>query len=170
MATTFVEYVNRKQRDAIRELRVVKRILKQAGLEVASHLHVKDDDPYLFIYNPNTAPEFGLRVYKLGGADIYFRPQKKEKTHPWGEAKVLDIRSMFEDISSEEKDEEKVAKQIIQGVGDEIKDYFKANAKAEKKHKQHMADKSPLGSVAIRGSLDVGDYSNVTYGIGRPGN
>ena len=167
MPTTFLEYVNKKQRDAIRELSVVKRIMKQGGLEVASHLHAKDDDPYLFIYNPDSAPEFGLRVYKLGGQDIYYRPQKKEKTHPWGEAKTLDIKGMFEDIMSDEKEEGKVAKQIIKSVSEEIRHYFKANAKADKDHKKGLADKSPLGAVAFRSSLDVGDFSNVSYGIGK---
>jgi hypothetical protein len=166
MPFTFLEYVDKKQRDAIRELRIVKRMLKHGGFQVASHLHNKHDDPYLFVYNPDTSPEFGLRIYKLGGQDIYYRPQKKEKTHPWGEAKTLDIKSMYEDITSEEKDEEKAAQEIIKSVTDELKDYFKANAKAEK-NKKGLANKSPLGAVAVRGSLDVGDFSNVTYGIGK---
>lgn len=162
MAATFLEYVNKKQRDAIRELQVVKRILKHGGLEVASHLHAKDDDPFLFVYNPETAPDFGLRVYKLGGEDIYYRPQKKEKTHPWGEAKTLDVKGMFEDITSEEQDEEKAAKEIIKAVADQIRKCFKMNAKAEKDHKKSLGDKSPLGSVAVRSSLDLGDFGN-TY-------
>lgn len=166
MSTTFLEYVNKKQRDAIRELRVVKRMLKQAGFQVASHLADKSDDPYLFVYNPGEAPSFGLRVYKLGGADIYYRPQKKEKTHPWGEAKSLDIKGVYEDVKSDEQDEAKAAQQIIKIVGDELKDYFKANAKAEKNNKRG-SDGSPLGAVAVRGNLDVGDYSNVSYGMGK---
>jgi len=167
MPRTFVEYVDRKQRDAIRELKLVKRILKHGGLKVESRLHSPDDDPYLFIYNPDTAPEFGLRVYKLGGQDIYFRPQKAPKKHPWGEAVTLDVKGIFEDVISDEKDEGKAAQQIIKAVTEEVRKYFKTNAKAEKDSKKGLGDKSPLGSVAVRASLDTGDYSNVTYAVGK---
>lgn len=167
MPTTFYEYVNRKQRDAVRELAVVKRILKHGGLQVDSHLHGTDEDPYLFIYNPKTSPEFGLRVYKLGGEDIYFRPQKAPKKHPWGEAKTLQIKEIFEDVTGEEKDNDKAAQKIIESVCDEIKKFFKENAKAEKDRKRGLGDKSPLGSVAIRSSLDLGDFSNASYSVGK---
>lgn len=166
MPSTFVEYVGKKNRDAIKELRTVKRILKQAGFQVGSHMHDKHEDPYLFVYNPGEAPEFGLRVYKLGGSDIYYRPQKKEKTHPWGEAKTLDIKGIFEDVRSDEKDDDKAAQKLIKAVGDELKDYFKANAKAEKSNKRG-GDNSPLGAVAVRGSMDIGDYGNASYGTGK---
>lgn len=166
MSSTFLEYVNRKQRDAVRELRVVKRILKQSGFQVGSHLHEKHEDPYLYVYNPQDHPDFGLRIYKLGGQDIYYRPQKKEKTHPWGEAKTLDIKGMYEDVKSDEQNDDKAAQMIIKSISDELKSYFKANAKAEKQNKKG-SDGSPLGSVAVRGSLDTGDFSNTSYGMGK---
>ena len=72
MAVSFFEYVDRKERDAIRELKVVRRILKHGGFQVAAHLSDKGDDPFLFVYNPDSAPSFGLRVYKLGGDDKAF--------------------------------------------------------------------------------------------------
>lgn len=162
MASTFLEYVGKKNRDAIKELRTVKRILKQAGFQVGSHMHDKHEDPYLFVYNPGEAPEFGLRIYKLGGSDIYYRPQKKEKTHPWGEAKTLDLKGIFEDVRSEEKDDDKAAQKVIKAVAEELKDYFRSNAKAEKNNKRGN-DGSPLGAVAVRGGIDMGDYSTTTY-------
>lgn len=166
MSSTFLEYVNRKQRDAVRELRVVKRILKQGGFQVGSHLHEKHEDPYLYVYNPHDHPDFGLRIYKLGGQDIYYRPQKKEKTHPWGEAKTLDVKGIYEDVKSDEQNDDKAAQMIIKSIADELKSYFKANAKAEKQNKKG-SDGSPLGAVAVRGSLDTGDFSNTSYGMGK---
>jgi hypothetical protein len=165
MSSTFLEYVNRKQKDAVRELRIVKRILKQSGLQVSSHLHEMHEDPYLYVYNPNDRPDFGVRIYKLGGQDIYYRPQKKQKTHPWGEAKTLDLKGMYEDVKSDEQDDDKAAQIIIKSVGDEIKDYFRANAKALKTNKK-ASDSSPLGSASIRSSMDTGDFSNTSYSMG----
>lgn len=167
MASTFLEYMDKVGRDAIHELKVVKRILKVAGFQVESHLHAKDDDPFLFVYSQSESPNFGLRIYKLGGKDIYYRPQKAPNKHPWGEAKTLDIKGIFEDVTSDEQDDDKAAEQIIKAVADDIKGFFKLNAKAEKKHKKGLADNSPLGAVAVRANLDVGDYSNVTYGTNR---
>ena len=166
MTSTFLEYVGKKNRDAIKELRIVKRMLKYAGFQIESHIHDKHEDPYLFVYNPGDNPSFGLRIYKLGGQDVYFRPQKSLKKHPWGEAKTLDLKGIYEDVKSDESDDDKAAQKIIKAVADELKDYFKANAKAEK-HMKKGSDGSPLGAVAVRGSLDTGDFSNTSYAMGK---
>ena len=62
MSINFLEFVDRKQREAIKQLGVVKRILQHFDFQIASHLHNKNDDPYLFVYNPDATTNFPQRM------------------------------------------------------------------------------------------------------------
>ncbi len=165
MGINFFEFVDRKQREAIKQLQIIKRILTRFEFQIASHLHNKSDDPYLFVYNPDSTTNFGIRIYKIGNQMAY-RIQRKEKTHPYGQARSLDIETMWDDILSDNQDDEGAAKELMQSLADELKDFFKKSAKAEKENRRNKGDRSPLGAVDIRGSTGT-DYSNTVTSISR---
>lgn len=163
---TFFEYVDRKQRQVVRQLKIVKRILGQAGLQVASQLNFRHkEEPYLYVYNPNSDTKFGLRVYGVG-EELAYRLQRKEKTHPYGKPNRLTIADMWDDIKSEGKDDAAAANEIIKAVGDEITDYFKQSAKAEKKSSHVRMDQSPLGGSdpnnLTNPAIDIANPSKLT--------
>jgi len=85
----FQEFVDKKEREAIRQLNIVKKLLESREMKVKSYL--KEDDPYIFLVNPLKNTFFdGVRIYKIGNS-LAFRVQKEEKTHPFGTAYPLDI-------------------------------------------------------------------------------
>ncbi len=162
----FFEYVDRKQRQVVRQLKIVKRILAQAGLQVASHLdfHHKEE-PYLYVYNPNSDTKFGLRVYGVG-EELAYRLQRKEKTHPYGKPNRLIVADMWDDFKAEGKDDTAAAEEVIKAVGEEVADYFKQSAKAEKKSSHIKMDQSPLGgstpSDLTNPAIDIANPSKLT--------
>ena len=86
----FLEFIDRKQREAKRQLRLIEKALRKAKLHVYSH--IEDDDPHLFVKANNKKLSFeGIRIYHIGDG-IAYRVQKLEKTEPYGN-KYLLIRS-----------------------------------------------------------------------------
>ena len=78
----FVEFVDRKQREAKKHLKLIEKVLRQGKLQVYSHL--EDEEPHLFVKANNKKLSFeGVRVYHIGDG-IAFRVQKLEKTEPYG--------------------------------------------------------------------------------------
>jgi len=157
----FTEFVDKKQRDARKQLKIVEKLLKNQELEVKDNLG--KDDPFLFVYNPEKNTFFeGIRLYKIG-EDLAFRVQKEEKTEPFGRAYALNIEEMFEDFTTDYSPEES-GKRIIKTVGNEVKRFFEKSAEAEKdiKDKQEF-DTNPYNKVVVR-SYDFGsDYSSLVY-------
>ncbi len=159
--TTFLEFVDKKQRDAAHQLKIIKQILEQHDFHVDSYLDA--EDPYVFVKSPNSNLSFGgIRIYKVGNT-IAYRVQKDKRTHPYGNAYNLDLEEMYNDLLSDEMDPQKAGSEVIKGVINEIKKFFDNSKKAEKdlQNLEFDADKDPLGRVMVRpNSLD---YSSMIH-------
>jgi len=157
----FQEFVDKKEREAIKQLSIVKKLLESQEMKVKNYL--KEDDPYIFLVNPLKNTFFdGIRIYKIGDS-LAFRVQKEEKTHPFGTAYPLDIEEMFNDLLSDHHKPEDAGKKVINAVTNEVKRFFEKSYKAEKDLRSIQLDREPWNKVVIK-SNDFGvDYSNLTY-------
>jgi len=156
----FIEFIDRKEREAKKQLKIIEHILAKHGMKVKDHLD--DDDPFLFVYNPKKNTFFdGIRIYKIGD-QIAFRIQKEEKTEPFGKAYGMDIEDMFTDLITDNKPEE-AGKKIMQAVTTEVKKFFDKSALAERELRDREFDQNPWGKVVVRSSDFGMDYSNLTY-------
>jgi hypothetical protein len=157
MATQFLEYVDRKQRDSRRHLSLVEKLLRKNGMNVAKYLD--DDDPYIFLHSPNQKLTFeGIRIYTIGDTMAY-RVQKEEKTHPYGKAYMLNLEEMFNDLMSENMKEEEAGHKVIEGVVYELKKFFNRSAEAE----DELKNKDVTGSGQIQLRTGGTDYSALVY-------
>lgn len=156
----FVEFIDKKEREAKKQLKIIEKILLQHDIKVKDHLD--DDDPFLFVYNPKKSTFFeGIRIYKVGD-QIAFRVQKEEKTEPFGRAYPMNIEEMFEDLITDHKPDE-AAKRIMIAVTTEVKKFFERSSIAEKDLRDREFEKDPWGKVVVRSSDYGMDYSNLTY-------
>lgn len=158
---TFVEFVDKKEREAKKHLKIVKKLLESQGMKVADHL--KDDDPYIFVFNPGQNIAFdGVRIYQIG-TQIAFRIQKEENTHPFGRAYPLPVEDMFNDLMSDNHKPELAGKKVIESVTEEVKSFFIKSANAEKdlRGSEFGNASDPMNKIAIRSTNT--DYSNMVY-------
>jgi hypothetical protein len=156
----FIEFIDKKERETKKQLKIIEHILLAHGMNVKSHLD--DDDPYLFVYNTKKNTFFeGIRIYKVGD-QISFRVQKDEKTEPFGRAYPMDIEEMFEDLVTDYKPEE-AGRKIMSAVTTEVKKFFDRSAIAEKELRDKEFERDPWGKVVVRSSDYGMDYSNLTY-------
>jgi hypothetical protein len=163
---SFGDFVDKKKRESIRQLRIMKQLLERQGLHVDNYLETGEDhEPYVFCYNPNRDGGFdGIRIYKIG-SDLAFRIQKESKTHPYGAAYPLPIESMFSDFLSDDGiDEAKAGKKIIEAVSKEVKKFFERSLEAERDDRQQGIEKDAAGSVLVRTTGT--DYSALIYNKG----
>jgi hypothetical protein len=163
---SFGDFVDKKKRESIRQLRIMKQLLERHGLRVDNYLETEEDhEPYVFCYNPNRDGGFdGIRIYKIG-SDLAFRIQKESKTHPYGAAYPLPIESMFSDFLSDDGiDEAKAGKKIIEAVSKEVKKFFERSLEAERDDRQQGIEKDAAGSVLVRTTGT--DYSALIYNKG----
>lgn len=132
MRISFGDFIDKKTRDAKKQLRIVKEMLHKSGMKVVDHTDIDDDDPYVYLYNPKSEAAFkGVRIYKIG-EKIAFRIQREEKTFPFGKAYALPIPDMFEDLVSDNVQQEAAGKKIIEQVAKEMKRFFDDSLKAER--------------------------------------
>ena len=125
----FLEFIDRKQREANKHLRVLERMLRKSGMQVKDH--IDEDDPYIFVKATDENLSFdGIRIYEIGDM-IAYRVQKEEKTHPYGKSYRLDLEDMFNDFMSENMKPEHAAEKVMRSVVTEIKKFFERSAKAE---------------------------------------
>lgn len=160
---SFGDFVDKKKRESIRQLKLMQQILEQSGLKVENFLNSTDSkDPYIFCYAPSKNGGFdGIRIYKIG-SELAFRIQKESKTHPYGSAYSLPIESMFSDFLSDDGvDQSKAGKKIIESVGKEIKRFFERSIEAERSERQMDLDDMSGGSVLVRTTGT--DYSALIY-------
>lgn len=158
----FVEFVDRKQRENKRQLKVIKKLLESQEMKVKDHL--KDEDPFIFVLNPDKNTFFeGVRIYKIG-SQIAFRVQKEEDTEPFGKAYSINIEEMFEDFMTD-YNPEKSGKKIIEAVGEEIKRFFEKSSEAEKdirgEEEFNKNPYNPYNKVMVRSSDFGADYSTL---------
>lgn len=162
---TFGDFVHKKQREAIRQLSIIKQMLEQSGLRVDNFLETNDgDDPYIYCFSPSRNGSFdGIRIYKIGNT-LAFRVQKEAKTHPYGSAYPLPMEEMFNDfLSDEEVDQRKAGKKVMESVTKEIRRFFEKSVEAEREERERAIDqeKDPQGNVLVRTTGT--DYSALIY-------
>ena len=125
----FLEFVDRKERESRKHLKLVEKAFKNAGLNVESF--IDQDDSYIFVKTINQDTPFeGVRIYEIGDV-LAYRVQKEKDTEPYGKAYLLDLEEMFSDFMSENIKEEKAGKKVVDSLVNEIKKFFDRSAKAE---------------------------------------
>lgn len=160
--TGFGAYVDKKKRESIRQLGIIKNMLENTGLKTESFLD-SEDDPYIFCRSPVGSGSFdGIRLYKIGD-QLAFRVQKEKKTHPYGKAYPLPIEEMFHDfLSDEDIDQMKAGKKVMEAVSREIRRFFEKSVDAEKEEREKGVEQSDSqGAVAVKSSGS--DYSSMIY-------
>tara|TARA_Y100000034_G_C6857003_1_gene389608 strand:+ start:31 stop:540 length:510 start_codon:yes stop_codon:yes gene_type:complete len=162
---SFGEFVDKKKRECLRQLKLVKQLLESSGLKVENFLDTDDkDDPYIFCFMPTKNGSFdGIRIYRIG-EEIAFRIQKENKTHPYGSAYPLPIEEMFHDfLSDEDADQKKAGEKVIKSVVKEIRRFFDKSVEAEREERERdiEQEKDTEGNVLVRTTGT--DYSSLVY-------
>lgn len=154
---SFSQFVDKKTREAKKQLTTLYRVLQSEGMQVANHLD--DEDPYIFLKHDGNLSFDGVRIYKIG-PHIAFRIQKEEETHPFGKAYLLDIEEMFSDLVSD-MDDRKAGEEIIKTVKKEFDHFFNKSSQAEKEIKTGEFNKNsdPDGKLTV--STYGADYSSM---------
>lgn len=158
---TFLEFVDRKEREGKRQLKILAKVFESQDFETKDH--TSHDDPYIYVGNPTKDASFdGIRIYKIG-TTLAFRIQKEEKTHPFGRAYLLDVEDMYQDLLTDHHKPESAGKALIKSIAEEVKLFFNRQARAENELKnlfQGAPDsKDPFNRVVIRSTGT--DYSNM---------
>jgi len=161
---SFGDFVDKKKRDSLRQLGLIRQMLETQGLKVDNFLENSEEEPYIFVFNPSKNGSFdGLRVYKIGDI-ISFRIQKENKTHPYGAAYAMPIEDMFQDFMSDEDiDEVEAGKKVMESVSKEIRKFFEKSVEAERDERDELIDKdnSNAGSVLVKTTGT--DYSSLVH-------
>jgi hypothetical protein len=162
---SFGEFVDKKKRESLRQLLLVKQLLEHSGLKVENFLDTEDtDDPYVFCFMPAKNGSFdGIRIYKIG-EEIAFRIQKENKTHPYGSAYPLPIEEMFHDFLIDDgADQKKAGEKVIKAVVKEVRRFFDKSVEAEKEERELdiEREKDTEGNVLVRTTGT--DYSSLVY-------
>jgi hypothetical protein len=160
---SFGDFVDKKKRESIRQLKLMKQVLEQNGLKVENFIDSQDSkEPYIFCYSTSKNGSFdGIRIYKIG-SELAFRIQKESKTHPYGSAYSLPIESMFSDFLSDDGvNQTKAGKKIIESIGKEIKKFFDRSTDAEQSENEMDLEDMSGGNVLIRTTGT--DYSSLVY-------
>jgi hypothetical protein len=146
----FLEFIDRKQRESVSQLKIVSKALQKGKLDVKEYLH--DDDPHIFVRSHNKKLSFeGVRVYKIGD-QVAYRIQKLEKSEPFGKTYALNLEDMFNDYLSEGMTKEEAGDKVIESMTEEIKKFFKRSAKAEEELR--TGQKDGLGLIIKTGGSD----------------
>lgn len=160
---TFGAYVDKKKRESIRQLTLLKQLLEQSGMKVENFLDT-DSDPYIFCVSPTKNGGFdGIRIYKIG-KDLAFRVQKENKTHPYGAAYPLPVEEMFHDFLSDDgMKQQEAGKKVMEAVAGEVRRFFEKSLEAEQAERERNleSDKENAGSVLVRTTGT--DYSAMVY-------
>lgn len=162
---SFTEFIDRKERQAIKHLKILHKLLESQDFKVSSHL--KDEDPYIFVWdNQKDASFAGIRIYHIGDI-IAYRIQNEENTHPYGKAYSINVEEMFDDLLYDHKDPEKAGKATIKAVVKEVNRFFKKSAEAEKDLRAGEFDwdrnpQNPMNRIVVK--IGGGpDWGNMVY-------
>jgi hypothetical protein len=149
----FSSFLDKKNKQARKELELVKDVLEEGEMGVEDHL--ESDPPYLFLKGEGTNLDFdGVRIYKVG-SNLAYRIQKESKTEPYGAAYPLNIEEMFGDLITD-MDEEKAAEEIKKAVIAEFKNFFKKSSEAQDRINSDGVDMH--SKIVVSGG--AGDLSN----------
>jgi imidazoleglycerol phosphate dehydratase HisB len=160
MGRTFLEFVDHKEREGKRHLKILHKLFQSEDFETKEHIN--NDDPYIFITNPLKNASFdGIRIYEIGST-LAFRIQKEENCHPFGRAYQLDVEEMYSDLLTDHHKAEDAGKALVKMIAEEIKLFFNRQAKAENELKDIFKGsdpKTPFNRVAVK-SQGM-DYANL---------
>jgi len=161
---SFGEFVDKKKRESIKQLTLVKQLLEQQGLKVENFLTTSEDDPYVFCFCPTRNGSFdGIRIYKIGD-ELAFRIQKENQTHPYGAAYPLPIEEMFHDLLGDlDSDQMKAGEKVMDAVHKEVRSFFDKSIEAERDERERNIEmeKDTEGNVLVRTTGT--DYSSLVY-------
>jgi len=164
MTRSFREFLGAKQRESVRQLHIVQKVLEQGGFKIKDYLGERFDEPYIFVFNPNNDTSFkGVRVYKIGDK-IAYRVQRESETHPYGTAYMLDLDGIFNDLMEDGAKKQELGKKVMETMVKELHAFFDESSTAEKDADNFMGDGSEggLGMVHVRNPLG-GDYSSQVH-------
>lgn len=157
---TFLEFVEKKERESLRHLKLLKKLFESQGFDLADRL--KEEEPYLYVRSTNPDVSFGgVRVYSIGGV-IAFRPQQDEDTHPYGRSYGLDVEGMFAESLAENKEPEKAGKAVIEQVSRDIKKFFDHTAQAQDQLRSREGENLDGSDPVLLRPPNM-DYTNLTY-------
>lgn len=161
---SFGDFVDKKKRDSIHQLNLIRQMLEAQGLKVDNFVENHDEDPYIFCFNPTRNGSFdGMRIYKIGDL-ISFRIQKESKTHPYGSAYSIPVEDMFQDFLSDENiDEIGAGKKVMEAVSKEIKKFFEKSIEAERDERNQMIDQGGDNAGSVMVKTTGTDYSSLVY-------
>lgn len=149
----FSSFLDNKNKQARKELEVVRDILEDGEMEVVDFLD--SSSPYIFLKNSSEGLDFeGVRIYKVG-SNLAYRVQREEKTAPYGEAYPLNIEEMFGDLITD-VDEKEAAEQIKKAVVAEFNNFFQKSSEAQQKINSNGTDIH--SKIVVTGR--AGDISN----------
>lgn len=156
----FREFIDQKERQALKHLKVMEKILEAGGFKIENKLD-RRSSPYLYIRSPeDDLPFEGVRLYEIGG-EMAYRIQKRLDSQPFGRAYSVRVEEMFEDLLGEdEMNDEKRGKEVMEAIIKELKSFFEDSAKAEK---QGPGLDDPLNKVYMRTTGGT-DYANKVMG------
>lgn len=159
----FSSFVTTKDRENKENLHVLQQVLEKAGFQVSNNLD-NPKEPYIYVHKPTDVDSVleslsfgGVRLYTRGTDIICYRAQNKEKTEPFGESRILDIKGMFKDLIRDSS-REKIGHKIIFQVIKELKDFFIRSAEAEK---ENDVGDGEMGTAVIGGVSN--DYSTTVF-------
>jgi hypothetical protein len=166
MFSTFGAFLDKKKREAVKQLGLLEKLLQSQGMKVESYLK-EEDDPYIFCFNPSRMGSFdGIRIYKIGD-NIAFRIQKESRTHPFGKSYPLDVEAMYNDLLTDEgANQEEAGKKIIESVAKEINRFFEKSMEAEKEIRMSTLD-DEQSAGQINAKPQVTDFGNMIYAQNR---
>lgn len=157
----FGNFIDKKMRDSMRQLKLIEQLLASGGFTVENFMSEgHENDPYIFVRNPNRSTDFdGVRVYKIGES-IAFRVQKESETHPFGAAYALNVEDMFNDLMQEDEiDEIQAGHLVVKTVIKELKSFFDQSAEAEMEARAGVFNPEDNTVMKSTGS----DYSSKIY-------
>ena len=159
---SFVEFLDKKRRDEMEQLRLVEKVLRSKGLHTENHLDDLDD-PYVYCHSPQKGGQVGgIRIYKIADV-VAFRVQRESRTHPYGRAYLLEIEEMFEDLLADDTKPEEAAAKVANEVAVAVRRFFEKSSQAEQdEREQQLMDLGDgAGRVAMRSQGT--DYSSLIY-------
>lgn len=150
----FSSFLDRKVKEAKRQLKIIRDIVSESDLKVEDFLD--GHEPHLFLANPTKDLDFGVRIYKVG-SDLAYRIQRRKDTQPYGEAYPLNLEDSFADLVSDMTEDE-AAEKIKKAVVEELKMFFKKSSEAHDELLANRGSEDGVGRVLI--SSGNGDLSN----------
>jgi len=158
---SFTDFIDKKVRMARKQLNTLKKVFESNNVAVTDF--IKESDPYIFIPTTNKSLSFdGIRIYRIGDT-MAFRVQKEADTHPYGQAYLLDIESVFNEFIAEKPNEEDAGKRVIKYILEEVKRFFEKTQEAEDDIRsiEFQVDKDPYNVAPS--STSGTDYANQIY-------